>query len=93
MEHDDISFWLVAAVLAAIAGIVFLVRGGEDLERVTNALSSAGFTEVQLLGRASPWSCSEDDVYRTKFKAQNPVGAEVEGVVCCGLAKGCTVRF
>lgn len=56
-------------------------------------LTSSGFTEIELRGLANPFACGQDDLYRMNFKAKNAMGSVVEGVVCCGLAKSCTVRF
>lgn len=32
-------------------------------------------------------------MFQTGFVAKNPAGKRVEGVVCCGVLKACTVRF
>ena len=56
------------------------------------ALQKAGFTEVRTEGYA--WTgCGEGDDYATKFRAKNPQGVVVTGVVCCGMWKSCTIRF
>ena len=58
----------------------------------TDTLTKMGFTNIEITGW-SPFSCGEDDSFSTGFKATNPVGLPVSGVVCCGLVKNCTVRF
>ena len=58
-----------------------------------NALYSAGYTDVALTGYAY-FGCGKDDTFATGFRAKNPQGNRVEGVVCCGfVGKGCTIRF
>lgn len=68
------------------------LAGCTNEDRSKKALESMGFQEISLDGYA-PLACSEDDVYATKFKARNPQGRPVEGTVCCGAFKNCTVRF
>lgn len=55
------------------------------------ALHNYGFTHVELTGW-SPAAC-HGDFSATGFSARNASGAIVEGVVCCGVVKGCTVRW
>lgn len=57
------------------------------------ALRKAGFTEIQTTGY--DWlACSKDDTFHTGFRAKNPQGTLVDGVVCCGfILKACTIRF
>lgn len=66
--------------------------GCTDEESSAKALSNAGFTDIQFNGY-SYFDCSEDDTYATKFTAKNPNGLIVEGTVCCGYFKKCTIRF
>lgn len=55
-------------------------------------LHQQGFTEIKVTGYG--WlSCSEDDVFRTNFRAKAVNGDTVEGTVCEGLFKGKTVRL
>jgi hypothetical protein len=56
------------------------------------ALGKAGFYDIQMTGY-SFFGCSEDDTFKTGFRAKNVNGMEVEGVVCCGVLKDCTIRF
>ncbi len=58
-----------------------------------SALHKAGYSNIVITGW-EPFTCGEDDTFSTGFKAKNPAGNTVEGVVCCGLLmKSCTVRF
>jgi len=63
---------------------------GEDTAR--RAFDAAGLENPKLGGYA--WlRCSEDDSFKSYFTATNAKGAHVEGVICCGLLKSCTLRF
>jgi len=55
-------------------------------------LQKAGFTEIESTGYAL-FACSEDDTFKTKFTAVNQNGEHIDGAVCCGLFKNCTIRF
>lgn len=63
---------------------------GED--EVTSAVTRAGFTEVKP-GRLTAFGCSDDDKVGRLFTARNAQGVVVEGQVCCGVLKGCTIRY
>ncbi len=77
--------------LLLIACLAVIGCANEDASRA--ALRNHGFTEIEITGW-SPFSCSRDDSWSTGFRAKNPVGKMVRGVVCCGLVfKSCTVRF
>ncbi len=55
------------------------------------ALTEAGYTDVDIGGYA--WlQCGKDDTFATKFSAKGPTGVPVNGAVCCGWLKGCTIR-
>jgi len=84
--------------------VAMLVVGCESeyrSERITTpkesdvhaALRKSGYSKIQEGGFPFPGTCSRSDDYGIEFKAVNPVGSPVEGVVCCGIFKGCTVRF
>lgn len=78
----------------ALSLVMMLVMAGcsTDTDEVQSTLRKAGFTNV-VVGGLSPFACSEDDKMGRSFTAQNANGQSVEGVVCCGVFKGCTVRF
>lgn len=56
------------------------------------AAEGAGLHDVKPTGLA-PLSCAKGDMFRSHFKAKNVEGKPVEGAVCCGVFKSCTVRF
>lgn len=63
-----------------------------DADATRETAESMGFTNVQIGGYAF-FQCSDDDKFQTEFQATNPQGRRVNGVVCCGLLKGCTLRL
>jgi hypothetical protein len=58
----------------------------------SQALRGHGFSDIEWTGY-SFFACSEDDTFSTGFRAKNARGETVEGTVCCGVFKNCTVRF
>lgn len=60
-------------------------------DRSKKALQDAGYTDIELEGYAF-FECGEGDNFHTGFTAKNAQGRQVQGTVCCGLTKGCTVR-
>ena len=75
-----------------IVGLM-LFSGCTDDSNSVRTLRSAGYSNIKITGW-EPFSCSEDDGFSTGFKATNPTGQTVTGVVCCGFVfKGCTIRF
>ena len=91
-----IEVLIVVAVLGIIASI-FVVNctGPEVGPRAQRTLDDAGFTEIEILetGYGRMWNgCGRDDNRFASFKAVNIRGKTVYGTVCCGYAKGCTVR-
>ena len=75
-----------------IITFVFAVVGCTDEARTVQTLEKAGYSQIQTTGYA-PFECGEGDTFHTGFRAKNPAGSVVEGTVCCGIAKGCTIRF
>lgn len=71
---------------------VLLLTGCTNESKTVQTLQSAGFTDIQTTGYAF-FECGDDDDFHTGFHAKNPTGQYVTGTVCCGLLKGCTIRF
>jgi hypothetical protein len=63
-----------------------------DEDKSRDALVKSGYTDIQVGGYAW-WTCGDDYTYETKFTAKNPQGMVVSGAVCCGILKGCSVKF
>lgn len=76
-------------ILAAMCAVVFGCTAEDDTR---NTLTKAGYSNIEIDGYAF-LGCGEDDNFKTKFTATNPNGMRVSGVVCCGVFKGCTIRF
>lgn len=72
--------------------IVIALASCTASDKSKRVLEQQGYTEIEITGY-SPFSCSEDDVFSTGFKAKGPTGIDVEGTVCCGWIKNCTVRI
>lgn len=72
--------------------LVALLAGCTAPDRARETLDNSGYTNIEIGGWAA-FGCGESDTYKNHFTATNPNGKRVEGVVCCGLYKGCTVRF
>jgi hypothetical protein len=63
-----------------------------DRDDTRTTLDAAGYTDITT-GDYAWFECGRDDTYATRFTARNPAGKRVSGTVCCGLMKGCTIRF
>lgn len=82
------------AILALLVCILLAFGTGSctDESNTHRTLAAHGFTDVRTMGYG--WfACGQHDTFATKFTAKNPKGQHVEGAVCCGLLKNCTVRF
>lgn len=75
-----------------IALALCLLVGSTAPDYTRETLQKSGYTNIEVTG-FSPFSCGEDDTFSTGFRADNPQGQRVEGTVCCGMLKSCTVRF
>lgn len=63
-----------------------------DEPRSRRVLEESGYTDIHITGYA--WGeCSDSDTYHTEFMAKGPSGRSVEGAVCCGTFKSCTIRI
>lgn len=69
----------------------------QGVSKQYRAVESQGFKDIKMgIGSQSPvLACSDKDSWANSdsFKAKNINNIEVDGVVCCGWFKGCTVRF
>lgn len=81
--------------IATLMATMLTLSACSDEETSRRILEDEGYTEIRLDGYAF-WGCGEDDTFRTSFTAirETPTGPrDVEGVVCCGVLKDCTVRL
>ena len=79
---------LLATVLLS-ANLLCSCTSKDSAEKL---LESQGFVDIEIGGYAL-FSCSDDDTFRTKFKAKTKEGEEVSGAVCKGIVKGQTIRY
>lgn len=63
-----------------------------DEGKSREALDNLGFRDIQV-GGYDAFTCGDDYTFSTHFTATNPNGKHVEGTVCCGWIKGCSVKF
>ena len=61
-------------------------------DEAMRALEAQGLTHVTIAGYPF-FACGEGDNFNSAFSARGVNGDLVEGAVCCGWMKGCTVRF
>ena len=77
-------------VYTLIAALALVACTDDDNTRRT--LRAQGFRDIETTGYAF-FGCGDNDAFKTGFRAKNVNGESVEGVVCCGWLKNCTVRF
>lgn len=87
-------FLSIGGVILFIVAMTFLlpVCCGVSDHDAARAFEAAGLENAKVGGYAF-LSCSEDDSYKSHFTATNAKGAQVEGVICCGVMKSCTLRY
>lgn len=93
MKDEHFAYILIS--IAAVFILVILLMNGSfttQSDETTATLASSGFTEM-VLGKSALFACGEGDKVGRYFRARNPRGDMVSGIVCCGILKGCTVRF
>ncbi len=78
----------MVAVLVGILGFQGCTTGGDEAKET---LSKSGFYDISTGSVA--FGCAEGDKVGRNFSATNSNKQRVEGIVCCGVFKGCTVRF
>jgi hypothetical protein len=93
-QEDDSRFTLIVLALFAIVALLVVVGSGgfrSSDDRIRSVLQRAGYSEIEV-GGWSPMTCADDDLTSTSFQARGPNG-KVSGTVCCGVLKGCTIRW
>jgi hypothetical protein len=87
---EDSAMKLLRA--SSLAIFIMLLSGCTAPDRAVQTLTDAGYSNIKI-GEYAWFSCSEDDVYRTRFEATGVTGRTVTGAVCNGFFKGATIRF
>ncbi|QXN67455.1 hypothetical protein [Stenotrophomonas phage BUCT608] len=92
-------FAIVALLTLALTGCYDSQQISRDSTQEPAAKSQAeevleanGYTDIELTGYAM-FSCSDDDTFKTGFRAKSPAGQQVKGAVCSGWFKGATIRL
>jgi hypothetical protein len=78
--------------LISVLVVLLAILACTDENATRETLRKSGYTKIQTTGY-SFFECGEGDTFHTGFTATNPAGERVSGTVCCGILKGCTVRF
>jgi len=78
----------VILLVAMTASIAACTRD----ESASKLLEIQGHTDIEITGYEF-FSCSEDDAFKTGFRAKTATGAAVKGTVCEGWFKGKTIRY
>ena len=81
---------IMVVVLSTIVSV--MCNGCTSPEASRETLRKGGYTDIVITGWDA-FGCSDSDTFSTGFRARNPQNQAVEGVVCCGLLKRCTIRF
>ncbi len=71
--------------------VVLLVSCTPDEDRAKKVLEAHGFENIYLGGYPF-FGCGKDDVFNVAFTATTAKRQAVQGSVCCGIWKNCTVR-
>lgn len=71
---------------------LLLLTGCTSDNRSIKTLNKAGYTNIKTTGYKI-FACGKGDYFHTGFRAKNAGGQVVTGTVCCGVIKGCTIRF
>ena len=93
MRNKDLPVgFAIVGILIFICGITLSMRGCTDEVGCTSTLTQNGYTHIQITG---PRWFGGEDMYRTSFKATNPIGKDITGYVSrgWGWTKGSTIRF
>jgi len=90
MTLKSLAIGGVAALLVVLAVAPTCCGVSED--DAARTFEAAGLEKATLTGYG--WlECGEDDAYRSRFTAVNVKGQQVEGAICCGVMKRCTLRY
>lgn len=76
--------WLLLAL--------FFAGCAPDEATAIRAIKAVGLNHVKL-GLYPFFQCANEDYFNSAFTAYTREGNKIKGAVCCGVFKGCTVRF
>lgn len=97
VNADTIVSFFMSVLIVVILLVFFLAlwpTGDEARVHARHLLEVQGYESIQILP-VSLFACGHGDVPHesARFRALTPAGMRVEGAVCCGWLKGCTIRF
>lgn len=78
--------------LFGIAASAVMLVGCTDSSGTIRALDNAGMKDIEITGYRV-FGCDKGDGFSTGFRATNPNGKVVTGVVCSGWLKNSTIRY
>lgn len=84
--------WMASTALAIVLLVVLLPGCAAPEDDAMRALRATSLQDVRLGGYPF-WGCGRDDGFNSSFTAKDRDGRPLSGAVCCGMWKGCTVRF
>ena len=91
-KNTKATLSLIISCMAIVISCISMQGCNVSQSKAAEVLSNEGFTDVQVTGHA--WfACSKGDSFSSNFTAVNPRGQTVEGSICCGVIKSCTVRW
>lgn len=94
MKITILEIFAIIVVVAMIARPITMGLGMWDRPSDSKeALVKSGFSNVEIGEDHAFFECGSGDMSSMSFTADNPRGDRVNGTVCCGWFKGCTVRF
>jgi hypothetical protein len=83
---EEITFVVFVVIIMNILG------GCTAPDKSYRLLEQRGYTNIEITGYKF-FACGQDDLTHTGFKAKNMAGNTIEGTLCCGILKSCTIRF
>ena len=94
--HSTLIHYVISGTVVLLLLLVYVILPATGLlarpDTARTVLEQQGYTSIETNGYA--WfRCGHDDVFATRFSADTPSGARVDGAVCSGLLKGSTVRI
>lgn len=97
ISADTIVIQGVTVLIVLIVFVFFLAlqpTGDDARVHARHLLEVQGYESIQVLP-VGLFACGHGDVPHesARFLALTPAGMRVEGAVCCGWMKNCTIRF
>ena len=77
-------------ILGIIA--ILLLAGCTKPDEAKRVLTNEGYTNIEITGY-NLFACSDEDTFKTGFRAKNRNGKIITGTVCSGVLKGSTIRY